>query len=635
MDAYKYQGNDKQKRDFNGTPKNLASYQPDSEWKLMLYNIWNDDAIGERNLNAPREELDGESIRTAFWKYYKSFIGSTTTHASSDPESSWMSYVHKPMIQNKSQIFIAHAVADLMFPSYVAQDSSSIPDKDKTTVIQILADRIFSTPEFQDKLIRSVTTITFSPLAILEKGFSNGEHYIKLIDTPNFKFANYHESNVQKQRFVIKDEYIDYFDAEALYGSHENWKYITPTQSCYLDFNDGMYHFNTVDIDKQHLVKRKTYYNKARDLEITLINGVPVCSINQRIKRLGKKKKRPYPFTTLFFEHLGRETVSGRPLAQKLWSDEKLASFLQSISYDMARQAVTPSVISYGQNITSRQLAPGTVNNAGADKNFDVKPILGNINISPAISILEMISRNADEASGSDALRGGITGSGSTAREVLVANNNAKIIQQGTFVKNMEKFIRELGALVLDDIFQFEFVKNIDKSTNKIRYTSAFFHKDDDGVNVVRLMDEKPIGEEAINKQIKLLSEIQSNGYKTLHEIDPESYKDIDFITETSIEYSKTKNKDLQKALALEFHQVMAANPYYDLLSGTKKITEQYYPTEVDTLVKEPQTQQQQNPMTPGGNVTPEQAITMQQQTQQRMPTTNQLLNNTIDTLSI
>ena len=634
MNEYKYTDPSGNKRDFNGNnKKQLSSFQPSKEWRDLLFNIWRDDAIGEQNLTTMREELDGESIRTAFWKYYKSFIGSTTTHASSDPESDWQTYVHKPIIQNKSQIFIAHAVADLMFPYYTAQDANSIPDQDKSVVIQLLAERIFTNPEFQDKIIRAVTTVAYSPFAIIEKGFDNGQHFIKMIDPTAFKFANYYESNIQKQRFVIKDELIDFFDAERLYGKTEFWSHVNPGQEAYFNAQDGLYYYRAVTADRQHLVFRKTYYNQYHDLEITLINGIPVSKINQKIKRLGKKKNRPYPFSTVMFEHLGRETIVGRPLAQKLWSDERLASFMQSLAYDMSRQAVTPSMISYGdQNITARAFAPGTVINAGADKNFEMRPVMSNINLSPAISILDMITRNSEESSGSDALRGGITGSGSSAREVVIANNNAKTIQQGTFFKNMEKFIRELGYLILDDIFQYELVKNIDKVTGKIGYSSTFVLQEGKDVNVVRLQNETP--EDPYEHQLKVLNEIEKNGYKSLYEIAPEDYKNIDYITDVSIEYSQSKNKDLQKALAIEFHQVMSPNPYYNLLNGTKKLTEQYYPTEVDDLVKEP-TQQPDtnNPMTPGGSVTPEQAIQMQQQTQTKMPTTNQLLNNTIDTL--
>lgn len=623
-----------QDRDFNGNKQMLSSWQPDDKWKDLLANIWNDVQIGNNNLTAPRIELDNRSQVVAFWSYYNAFIGSTRTHASNDPESSWQSYMHKPIIMSKSQILIAHTVANMIYPAYIAQNENSSEDDLKSNVLQLLGDYVFDDPDFAQQIVTAVTAVTFSPVVIVEKGYDDGKHWVKLVDMTTFKYANYWERDVQKQRFVIKDERIDYFDAQALYGNHPNWKHINPGQDCYLDVVTYAYYYSTIPSDQRNTVRRLTYYNKAKDLKITLINGIPVCNIDEKIPRLGKKKKRAYPFATLVYENLGRNTFVGRPFAQKLWADEVLASGLQSMTYDMTKQAVAPTKIVWGSdNLTARDFGPGTIVNAGNNKNFKVENITNGDSLQAAYNMLEYLSRQDTENTNIDALRGGITGSGSTAREVVIANENAKIVSQGTFAKNLDKFMQDIGALTMDDIFQFDLVKTINKSTNNIEYKSALIINTDNSTKnedkiLIKFADntfESP--EERLQAEVALADLIERDNLKTIYQINPKEYQEIDFYVRTSVERAVTKNKELQKALATEFYQVTAMNPYIDQVENTRQLVKQYYPERVHELVKAPE-QPQPQAQSPGD------LVAQMQNTQKKMPTTNQLLNNTIDTIT-
>lgn len=623
-------------RDFNGNSQMIASYQPDDEWKDMLSNIWKDINIGDNNLTAPRLELDNRSQVVAFWNYYNAFIGSTRTHASADPEASWQSYMHKPIIMSKSQILIAHTVANMIYPAYIAQNENSSEDDLKSNVLQLLGDYVFDDPDFAQQIVTAVTAVTFSPVVIIEKGYDDGKHWVKLVDMTTFKYSNYWERDVQKQRFVIKDERIDYFDAEAMYGSHKNWKYVNPGQDCYQDTVTMAYYYSQIPSDMQNTVRRLTYYNKAKDLMITLINGIPVCDIDTKLPRLGKKKKRFYPFATLVYENLGRNTFIGRPFAQKLWADEVLASGLQSMTYDMTKQAVAPTKVVWGSdNLTARNFGPGTIVNAGNNKNFKVENVDNGNNLNAAYQMLEYLSRQDADNTNIDALRGGQTGSGSTAREVVIANENAKIVSQGTFAKNLDKFMQDIGALTMDDIFQFDMVKTVDKSTNNIQYKSALIVNTDSSTQnkdkvLIKFADNSFKDEtERLEAEVELYEMMEKDKFKTLYQINPKEYQNIDFYVKTSVERAVSKNKELQKALATEFYQVTAMNPYIDQVENTKQLVKQYYPERVAEFVKAPeQAQQEQQAQSPGD------LVAQQQQTQRKLPTTNQLLNNTIDTIT-
>ena len=198
-------------RDFNGNPKNMAAYQPVGVERERLTQIQSDIETGETILNTPYLELDNNTIAQAFYNYCRSFVGFTRTHASLDPESDWQTYLHKPIIANKAQVFTAQVAAQLISPYYTAIDDKNEVATGESGVIQALGDMLFTDPDFALKIIRAVTCATYMPYVIVKKYFDGKKHCTKICDMTTFKFANFYEPNIQNQRFVIEDELIDFF----------------------------------------------------------------------------------------------------------------------------------------------------------------------------------------------------------------------------------------------------------------------------------------------------------------------------------------------------------------------------------------------------------------------------------------
>lgn len=580
---------------------NYASYQPEGEWKELLPMIQRDIEIGENNLNTSYRELDGRSIREAFYDFYQSFIGSNKTHASSDPESSWQSYIHKPYIMNKAQTFIAHAIASIIYPEFtVRTDDGQTDNKELAKALNVLAEYNYDEMDYVSRVIKSVTGVCYMPYVIIEKGYANGKHYTKMVDPTTFKYSNPFEEDIQKQRFVIKENWIDEDDAEQLYGKHENWKYVESGENCYWDSFNNYMTFNTVPADQKHRVKETVYFNRSKNLQLTLINGIPVCKPDQKIKRkVGYKKGRPYPFARIIFEDLGMGTMFGRPLAQKLWSEELLASRLQSMVYDMTRQAVAPARLVKGsEGATAQMFAPGSLINS-SDPNFQVESLGNDSNLNAGYNMMQYLDKQASENSASDALRSGVTGSRSTAREIVAAQQNAQI-QLGTFIKNMENFAEEIAYLTMDDIFQYDFVKKIDELTGNIEYKSEFVMSKEDKKKLIDLSVKSGMSEaEKELEMLKKWDKANERGYESIYSLNPELVENIDFRVECSYKNVQSKSMELQKALAVEYHTMMinTGSPNYNRYEGDVMVTEQFYPNKVDILINNPEEQNKAIPM--------------------------------------
>ena len=241
-----------------------------------------------------------------------------------------------------------------------------------------------------------------------------------------------------------------------------------------------------------------------------------------------------------------------------------------------------------------------------------------------AYKILQYLDSQASENSNIDALRSGVAQKDVPARNAVIASQNAEIASLGTFMKNMEKFIHDFGLLSMDDIFQFNIGKDIDKVTGNIGWKASIIvpSEDENGKILIRQANNTFASEEEKEMaQHELAVEAEKKGYKTIWQINPDLYKNIEYVCQVSFQRSQNKNKEVQKALAMEFQQIMQNNPFYDLYEGTKEVAKYFYPDKVNTLVRKPQ----ENPNAP-------QALPPNQQRAPRLPTTNQLLNNTVDT---
>lgn len=571
--------------------KPLASYQPTPEWKEVLEDVYEDIQIGEMNLNTAYRELDNRTIREAFYDFFKSFIGSNFTHKSSDPETSWQSYIHKPYIMNKAQTFIAHAIANIIYPEFDIRTDDGVTDNNELAkALNVLSEYNYSEMDYVQRTIKSITGVCYMPYVIIEKGYSDGKHWTKMVDPTTFKFANAYEEDIQKQRFLVKESLIDYKDAEMIYGNDENWKYVEKDKECYWNGYEREMFFNTIQPDRQHQVKETCYYNRGKDLQIVLVNGIPVGNPDQKIKRkVGKKKGRPYPFARIVFEDLGMGTIFGRPLAQKLWSEELLASRLQSMVYDMTRSAVTPTkLVRSSEMATPAMFAPGNVINS-SDPTFSVESLNNDSNLSAGYNMLQYLDKQANDNSASDALRSGVTGSGGTAREVVIAQQNAQI-QLGTFIKNMEDFAEQIAYLTMDDIFQHDFVKKIDELTGNIEYKSEFLLSKDDKKKLIKLMSTEGMTKEQMEiEQLKLLDLKEARGYETIFYLNPDVVENVDYRVTCSYKKLQSNSQELQKALAVEYHTMMiqTGSPNYNRLEGDKMVTEQFYPHKVDILIND------------------------------------------------
>ena len=326
------------------------------------------------------------------------------------------------------------------------------------------------------------------------------------------------------------------------------------------------------------------------DLYVVFLNGIPVTDINGKNPRIDKR----YPYVRLVYEQLDEgRFFYGRCLAQKTWHDERYLTALYSAVLDMYLLNVTPSMYQTGrEQLTASAFAPGTMSQVSSGTEVGV--LYQPKDFGPAVGGIQMVERNLEQESVGNMQSGQQSGKSMTARETVLMNQNAELMMTN-FMRNQMSMVEDFGNLLIGDILQHITVGEVDELTDSIQYKTVLLReKNIKGKNlstVVRFAPESPEDKEL--RSLELLDEVLSkNMNATIYEVNPEMLRSIKYKCYVSADTYKKNNKDLQKALALEYYQLMQQNPIADQNYLFKRITEEFYPGEADNFTNHQQPMQ-------------------------------------------
>src|SRR3990167_8715735 len=274
----------------------------------------------------------------------------------------------------------------------------------------------------------------------------------KDIPLNRFYIRNPYIADIQEQPDVIWLELYDEDTFDIEFGNYKNADAVPSFAGLSTDEIATFYGENMFDGDvtRRKIVLR--YYNKARDEFSIWANGVELLYA----PLLWGRKKKYYPFAKTVFEPFAKSNFFwGNSLPNILMSEQDVAnSFLNAMIDKTHRSLQTPMLIDV-QNRDAFQLEDEYVTG-------DTKIYVNNINgvkpmpidsVSQAeFSMLETVLRGLDMAGG-DAVQGGVAGSGSTAREIVIANERADEVKGLFFVMLkdlwLQKYILRIENILL------------------------------------------------------------------------------------------------------------------------------------------------------------------------------------------
>ena len=285
-------------------------------------------------------------------------------------------------------------------------------------------------------------------------GFQNHLH-----NANDILISNPYQFDIQKQKCLVKKRPISYDEAEALYGEHENFKYVQAGLKQTLG-EDGLY-YDVID-NNSDLVEENTFYYRRQDCQATFINGVYLGGNNTEYNPFThrtNKNKPKYPFAKFGAEPIDdKKFFFYKSLAAVMSNDQEAIDREWQMFFDASALSTYSPIITAGAGkIDKSVIVPATVTEIGRDAT--VTP-LNVANPIAALNALREAERSLNESSQDPQMVGSQQGAQKTRGEAILLQQNAET-NLGPITKLASQVVKDVGELMFDDIIRYQTVGEI------------------------------------------------------------------------------------------------------------------------------------------------------------------------------
>lgn len=279
------------------------------------------------------------------------------------------------------------------------------------------------------------------------------------IPLPELFIKNFKIFDIQDQPSIAWIRYVDESTAEMELGKYKDWKYCqgkngerykSDTESWSLEyFNDR------VDEDEYEIIK---YYNKSRDTYDIVCNGVLLLSA----PLIWGLKKKYYPFAKSIYEPFSnKHFFYGNSLPYSNMGSQDSINALYNLGLDKTYKSLNPEKLVGTKNKDLLELEnedTGIENTIYVDDVAQVKwleaPGLNNAEM----ALIKWVGQQMDLGS-VDANQQGVASRGVTAREIVIANENAKKIKGIFFTFLTDLWIQKTKLTITNVMMHYPLAK--------------------------------------------------------------------------------------------------------------------------------------------------------------------------------
>jgi hypothetical protein len=596
-----------------------SMYVPDEKAREVTWQVLKDYLYAADQQQKSRREFNNRSLISEINQNQKAF-NSYVPPKSEDPDEEWRAQTVRPITRNKLISIAAHVTATIIYPNIFAQNDSDEEDKDAAMVMRDLVEFNINNSNYSRSFIQAVISALVDPAVVMQSDYAHVMRKVRfmkdsgayeekeildevlsgfsayVIPCNELLISNFYEPELQRQRFLIRNKYIDFEEARIIYGKHANFKYVKAgVRAVYDRLNDAFYDVKDEEL-KEYLVNEVIYYNRSMDVQLTFINGILVCSPDYPNPRIDKM----YPFAKSGYEPLNNgQFFYFKSAANKISSDQQLVDTLYNMILDGTFLQLMPPMALYGsEDVNTSVIIPGAITSFN-DPNTKLENIAPRSDLRAGLETIGMVERSISESSQDNLQMGVAQGGERTAREVVLLQQNAKTAL-GLFGKMVAFLVEDFGRLMLGDILQHMTVGEIDQVTNGMKYRSFLVpNKVDDGKSVTRKIEftDKMLGademapENVSDMAYGLLDrEGGPNSDTRIVQVNPEKFRDLKFKVVVTADDLMQKSKALEKALNLELFDRAINLPFVNQETLAKDfLFASYKPGDTDKYIRKEQ----------------------------------------------
>lgn len=412
------------------------------------------------------EYSDMRKLRNNKWKYFndrtlKEFIDDSQLRLNgfvpsreSQGKEKWQSNVFHPVTKNKFRAMLAAVALDIPQTKIVAQNEKLGRDANRADIMKHLVKFSYDQDNKEEQIFFEAWENAEKGTVVVYDGYLKAKSKKKIIKSydpstgeietteeevetdnncvsfivplTNLYINDFQIFDIQKQPSLCWVEQMSVDSFETEFGKYPNAKEVkTSSQLTDKNAEDTFFKELWQDRSKEdEPIEVIRYFNKGKDEFVILANGVKLF---ESPLLLGKKKKW-YPFAKTVFEPFATDFFYGNSLPNTLMGEQDVINALFNMALDKTYKSMAPALLIGNTNKDDFDLED---QNTTIDTKIYVQDItqvrempISGINQAD-IKMIDIISRGLDLSS-VDSNQQGVAGRGVTAREVVIANENAK-----------------------------------------------------------------------------------------------------------------------------------------------------------------------------------------------------------------
>jgi hypothetical protein len=429
----------------------------------------------------------------------------------------------------------------------------------------------------------------------------------RVIPLEDVYIPNFYESDIQKQPYVIIREEIDYKLFLDAYSKWDNVKYVKPSMYLTREKEGEMFFYerwtSRTDVNTVEVLH---FYDKWNDIHNIVANGVLLTKVDRPIIFDHKQ----YPLAKTVYEPMAVDFFYGKSLPQKILSEQDVVNTLYNMLLDRTYLSVMPWFLTgIEDEIEESEIGPLQriqVSDVTQFREANIQQVG-----QAELKIFDLVRDSISTSTVDEAMMGSVAGG--TATAVQQARESATRIL-GLLLKFMSDLTYQQAKLRAANILQFYPAGNQmkgrkdEEGIKEYRAEGQTLSDGKVGLKVVRMISDKD--KAPTKKQVR--DEVgNSDGPTEIVYVTPRSLAMIDYDVKIVPASSVAESKSLQKALGLEYNQVMLS-AFPDMVNREKlfEYTNELFDQSPDEMRQAPEQQQSLANLAAGeaqeGEATPE-----------------------------
>lgn len=600
-----------------------STFRPSPEVEALTSYVKKDYAIGHNILIKDWAELNSYSVIDDMNRG-RNMFNAFVDESYETPSEGWKWRGTRSKARNKGIAMHANLTAGYLLPTFQAQNTDSEVDRGisdfMTDLVEWMAQDENS--NYKENFLSLVFAMESDPIVYLGAEYQEVMQDIKIkgedgkmtkkeimdevlsgFKAPIYTadqvlISNAFERNLQKHRCVGKRRWIEYQDAEAKYGTHENWLHVRAGFTTVYNEDDGLF-YDIKDEEHPNLVEEYTPLYRRDDTEVCFLGGIYMGNENvddNPIRHRDNFGAPRYNVQQFGFYPIGSHFIFYKSMMNAMrWDNALYDASTEIVANRAILDAEMPVAVTGTDKVDGEIIFPNAVVPL-TDKESKVTPLLPPSNLGPLITSLNMTDESMSEGTVNETISGQLPPASQKAYSVAQAQANSKKIIGGV-AKGLAASVSKYGLLMADIAINHLSIPQVDEIVGdslKLKYRKFILDNKSIGgrrISKQLVFDEKLIGKTMNDKEkdeynLGLLEKV---GYpeneKHLYSVNPTVFANMKYFSRADYREVFPQTDETMQSLLSNLYAQLNADPMIEREALLRELMYSFFHSKGDKFI--------------------------------------------------